>query len=438
VPAQAATTPGLSAAPDVVVGEADASVTLPVTLSAASTSTVTVNYTTANGSGTGDTFCGRSTDVFQGQSGTLTFAPGKTTQNVTVSLLNCHASLSYGFYTFYLNLSTASGATIQRASTQVDVTGDAAASSTPGLFVKGATVDASAGSVQVPVLLGGPSGAAQGVPVTVNYATANGSAKAGTDYTATSGTLTFPPGETTQNITVPILDPAASEPTRNFSVTLSSPSNATIATGTGTVTIGASGATAVSNPLISAPIDMVVGQADGYVALPVTLNAPGIGTASVNYTTANGSGTGDTFCGRSTDVAQGESGTLTFTPGVTTQVVRVPLLDCGTTQPLTFLLNLSGAIGATISDASTTITVADFPTITSFTPASGPVGTVVTIKGTNLGDVVSVTFNGTPATVKKDAANKVKVVVPTGATKGPITVKTVDGSVTSIGKFKVT
>ncbi len=441
--ATAVSNPLISAPANVVVGQADGYIELPVTLNAPSNSTspVTVNYATSNGSASNDTSCGRSTDAYQLESGTLTFTPGVTTQVVRVPLLNCDASLSSGFYTFYLNLSTPStGATIVRAATQIDVTGDTAASSTPGLFVKNAVVDATVGSIQVPVLLGGPSGAAQGVPVTVNYATANGSAKSGTDYTATSGTLTFPAGETAQNITVPILDPSGSEPTRSFSVTLSSPSNATIATGTGTVTIGASGATAVSNPLISAPANVVVGQADGYIELPVTLNAPSNSTSpvTVNYATSNGSASNDTSCGRSTDAYQLESGTLTFTPGVTTQVVRVPLLNCDTTQALTFTLNLSGAVGGTISNATTTITVANFPTITSFSPTSGAPGTKVTIKGTNLGDVVSVSFNGTAATVKKDTASKVKVVVPAGAKTGKITITTIDGSVTSTTKFKVT
>ena len=250
--------------------------------------------------------------------------------------------------------------------------------------------------------------------------------------------MTFPAGETAQNITVPILDPSGSEPTRNFSVTLSSPTNATIATGSATVTIGASGATPVSIPQIAAPANTVVGQADGYVDLPVTLSAPGINTATVNYTTASGSGGSETYCAYSNSIYQGESGALTFAPGVTTKDVRVPLLDCGVNEPLTFTLNLSGAVGGTITDASTTITVAEFPTITTFSPTSGPAGTTVTIKGSNLGDVVSVSFNGTPATVKKDGANKIKAVVPVGATKGPITVKTIQGSVTSTAKFKVT
>ena len=113
-----------------------------------------------------------------------------TTEVVRVPLLNCAISAQLGFYTFYLNLSGPSGATLVDSSTQIDVTGNASATtSTSGLFVKNAVVDASAGTVEVPVLLGGPSGSAQGLPVTVNYTTANGSAKAGTDYQTASGTL---------------------------------------------------------------------------------------------------------------------------------------------------------------------------------------------------------------------------------------------------------
>ena len=344
-------TPSISAPPDVVVGEADGTVTLPVTLNQTSTSPVTVNYATASGSGGSETYCAYSNSVYEGTSGTLTFAPGTTTQNVTVNLLNCHASLSTGFYTFYLGLSSASGGTISRTTTQVDVTGDTPASSTPGLSIKNAVVDATAGTVKVPVVLGGPSGAAEGVSVTVAYATHDGSAKAGTDYTNTSGTLTFVPGETAQNITVPIIDPSGSEPTRNFSVSLSSPTNATIAVSTGTVTIGASGATPVTVPQIAAPADTVLGESDGYVDLPVTLSAPGINTVTVNYATGSGSGESETYCAYSNSVYQGESGTLTFAPGVTTQDVRVPLLNCNASQSTgfyTFYLGLSAASGGTI------------------------------------------------------------------------------------------
>lgn len=76
-------------------------------------------------------------------------------------LLNCEVSLSLGFLNFYLMLSSNSAnSSIVRAVTQVAITGDQAAAATPGLSVRDAIADAHAGSVQVPVVLGGPSGLA--------------------------------------------------------------------------------------------------------------------------------------------------------------------------------------------------------------------------------------------------------------------------------------
>ena len=73
--------------------------------------------------------------------------------------------------------------------------------------------------------------------VTVQYATANGSASSGSDYTATSGTLTFAPGETQKTVTVDILGDVDGEANETFTVTLSSPTNAALGTSEGTGTI---------------------------------------------------------------------------------------------------------------------------------------------------------------------------------------------------------
>ena len=70
------------------------------------------------------------------------------------------------------------------------------------------------------------------------------------------------------------------------------------------------------------------------------------------------------------------------------------------------------------------------PTITRISPASGPVGTVVTIKGTDLVGAIMIKFNNATTTkIIKDTATKIKVKVPTGAKTGKITVITADGSV---------
>ena len=319
---------------------------------------MTVQYFTGNGTTSSRTACSGTAYGFVGQSGTLAFQPGVTTQTIRVPLLNCGVSLTSGFQEFTLNLyGNSADSTIVRAQTQIDITGDAAAASTPGLYVRSAVVDNSAGTISVPVLLGGPSGAASGSPVSVPYSTHNGSAVAGTDYASTSGTLVFPAGETAENITVPILHRSGPAQARSFSVTLGTPTHATVAAGTGVVTIGASGATPVTAPGILAPPDVVVGAADGSVNLNVTLTAPGVNPVTVEYTTSYGTTSPDTACYGTGYGYVGQAGTLTFEPGVTTQTIRVPLLNCGQTVNGTFYLNLYGnSPDSTIARAQTTIT----------------------------------------------------------------------------------
>jgi len=83
---------------------------------------------------------------------------------------------------------------------------------------------------------------AAATPVTVDYATADGTATAGVDYVATGGTLTFAPGEMSKIVGVTILGDNAVEPDETFTVTLSAPQGANLggggagATGTGTIT----------------------------------------------------------------------------------------------------------------------------------------------------------------------------------------------------------
>jgi subtilisin-like proprotein convertase family protein len=79
--------------------------------------------------------------------------------------------------------------------------------------------------------------AASATPVTVNYATANGTALAGSDYEASSGTLTFAPGQTTRTILVRTLDGTIAEPNETFTVNLSNAVGTTIADGQGVATI---------------------------------------------------------------------------------------------------------------------------------------------------------------------------------------------------------
>ncbi len=78
------------------------------------------------------------------------------------------------------------------------------------------------------------------------------------------------------------------------------------------------------------------------------------------------------------------------------------------------------------------------PTISSFSPTTGAVGTKVIIMGTNLAGATKVKFNGVAATVTKDTATEIKTKVPAGATTGKIKVTTPGGTVKSTTDFTVT
>ncbi|MBD1211468.1 MAG: peptidylprolyl isomerase [Dolichospermum circinale Clear-D4] len=72
--------------------------------------------------------------------------------------------------------------------------------------------------------------------ITVNYATANGTATAGLDYTSRTGTLTFNSGVTSQSINIPILNDSINEVNETFTLTLTSPTNANLGTQTSVTT----------------------------------------------------------------------------------------------------------------------------------------------------------------------------------------------------------
>ena len=75
------------------------------------------------------------------------------------------------------------------------------------------------------------------LPVTVSYATADGTGKAGTDYQSANGTLTFNPGESTKSITVLVTGNTIKQLNRTFLVNLSSAVRATVGKGQGIGTI---------------------------------------------------------------------------------------------------------------------------------------------------------------------------------------------------------
>jgi uncharacterized repeat protein (TIGR03803 family) len=100
---------------------------------------------------------------------------------------------------------------------------------------------------------------------------------------------------------------------------------------------------------------------------------------------------------------------------------------------------LTGVV--TVTTGTTTLTSAQtfkvLPTIASFSPTSGPVGTSVSINGTGLTQATRVAFNGTSASFTVNSDILITATVPTGATTGKIAVTTKGGSATSATGFTV-
>jgi hypothetical protein len=326
---------------DVSVTEGDAgtvNATFTVTLSAPSGQTITVDYATNDGTATapGDYAAITTTP--------LTFLPGETTKPVAV-VVNGDVTNETD-ETFTVDLSNAANATIADAQGVGTILND---DPVPTLSVDDVAVGEAAGTAAFTVTLSAPSGQT----VTVDYATADGTANAPGDYTAIPATtLTFLPGETGKPVSVTIVDDLLDEADETFTVDLSNASNATIATGTGTGT----GTITDDDAAPSLSVDDVsVTEGDAgtvNATFTVTLSAPSGQTVTVDHATANG-----------TAVAPGDytaiaTTPLTFLPGETTKpVVVVVNGDVTSEADETFTLNLTNAVNATIATGTGTGTI---------------------------------------------------------------------------------
>jgi hypothetical protein len=304
--------------------------TFTVTLQPASTGTVTVSYATANGTAVAPS------DYTAVPATVLTFSPGQVSKTVTVNVIG-NTTVEPN-ETFVVNLSAPTGATISdgqgvgmilnddgpvlRITDRVQAEGNAG---TTAFTFTVRLLPASAGTV------------------TVNYATANGTATAGSDYTAIPATrLTFAPGQTSKPVTVNVTGNTVIEPNEAFTVNLSSAVGATLLDRQGIGTILND-----DGPVLRIT-DRV--QAEGNVGttaftFTVTLLPASAGTVTVNYATANGTATAGS------DYTAIPATRLTFAPGQTSKPVTVNVTGNTVVEPNeAFTVNLSSAVGATLLD----------------------------------------------------------------------------------------
>jgi hypothetical protein len=333
---------------DVRIVEGDAGTSLAiftVKRLGAANQAATVKFATADGTATAD---GDDPD-YVAKSGTLSFTAGQTSATIAVEV---RGDLRGEFdEQFFLNLSEATNATI--ADTQGEAT--IVDNDSPGLQIDDVGVFESNDGTRVAkftVTLA----AASDREVKVNFGTANDTATAGTDYSATSGVLTFAPGVVSQTIDVPIIGDGIDELDERFFVNLSGATNATISDGQGTGTIRNDDLTVSIGDVTLAEGN--AGTSDA--VFTISLSSASTHPVTVTFSTRDGSAT----------VADGDytaaNGTITFAPGVTSQTIRVPVTGDNKAEGAeTFSVVLDTITNAQIGKGTGVATIAndDTPTL---------------------------------------------------------------------------
>jgi urease beta subunit len=370
-----------------------------VSLSKPSAQTVTVRYRTVNG-----TASATSDYVAVGLT-ILSFLPGQTSLKVGTGV-NADA-LDEDDETFLVRLSAPTNATIADGEGVGTILDD---DPPPAISINDASL--SEGSTSRTLTFTASLSAASGRTVQVSYATVDGPEAGGAaapgDYTATSGTVVFNPGQTTRPIRISIAGDTVVEPDEVFYVDLTSPLDAEIADGRGVGTIVNNDRPGVS---VTGPAPAPEGDsgAGNAAAFTVALDAAPSMTATVNYTTVNGTARADL------DFVAG-SGTLTFSPsGPLSQTVTVTILGDGIDEAdEAFLLRLRQPTGLIIATADATGTILD---------DDPPPGVSISDAGVVEGN-----------TGTRNVILKVSLSAPSGNT---ITVayRTVDGTATAPGDF---
>ncbi|HWS27315.1 MAG TPA: Calx-beta domain-containing protein [Xanthomonadales bacterium] len=294
---------------------------------------VQVNYATADASAT------VADNDYQAANGTLTFAGSTTTQSFNVNVVgDLEVEPDQSFAVALSGLNAPAGVTLGTATASSTIVNDDATS----FSIAGASVTEGTGAnatLNFVVSLSAPAKD----PVSVQYATVNGSAVAPADYTAASGTLTFSGGQTTQTIAITVIGDNLVEADESLQVQLSNPTGGTL------VTASATGTLVNDDNAVLAITDVTQPEGNGNGSTPfvftISASNPSHLPITVNYQTSEGSAV------TPSDFASG-SGSVTIPALATSVSVTVNVVADNVLEPTeTFTVTLSGAQGATIGDA---------------------------------------------------------------------------------------
>ncbi|MBK6471265.1 MAG: hypothetical protein IPF94_11190 [Betaproteobacteria bacterium] len=312
--------------------ESDAYAHWVVQLDAPSLNAVTVGYQFLNGSA----IANNAAD-FQGQSGTLVFAPGETTKTLTALITD--NTTAEATEAFWLDLFSPVNAVVPQRYTLARIFDDDGTTGTPAIAVRDIVLDEATGRAAFQISLSRPSTS----DVAVDYATADDTAVAGQDYRAASGVLKFAPGEMVKTVFVDITDDSLAEGAEFFKLVLANPVAATLAHGPATAEIAHNDAPPTGAPQVLARA-LAAGEGDAYASFVIQLSAPSQNAVTVSYQFVNGSA----IANNAADF-QAQSQTLSFAPGETTKTVTVLLTD-NTAEEATevFWLDLFSPVNAAV------------------------------------------------------------------------------------------
>ena len=313
-----------------------------VSLTMASDNIVTVDYATAlDGTATSGV-------DFAAASGTLTFPAGVITQSFPVNILGDTANEVTE--EFYVDLSNPTNATIGDSFGDGYILNDDAGN-VPVVGISYVIVEEGNGAT-VPAVFTVNLSQPSAQTVTVNYATVGQTATSGIDFQSASGTLTFPAGSTTQQISVNVFDDFINENVEKFHVNLSSPVGAVLgaAHGDGNI-VGCDSSVDITIDDVS----ITEGNSGtSQAAFTVSLTEPANQIVTVDYATAlDGSAiSGVDYVAK--------SGTVTFPIGSTAQQILIDIIgDTNNESTENFYVDLSNAINAAIADTFGEATILD-------------------------------------------------------------------------------
>lgn len=352
------------------------SIVFTVKLSEAAGNTVTVDVHTSSVTATS------SLDFFAVPSTTLTFAPGETEKTVTVQLVGDETDEPDESFTLQLTNATG-GATIPPPAFGTGTIIDDDPPPTVSIADASVTEQSNATSLMAFKI---SLSRASAKTVTVKWATADGTATAPADYTQTNNQITFSPGTVSQNITVQIVGDTVDETDETFTVTLSDPTNATIAAGTATGTIRDDDGPSIT--ITGATVTEGASGTSTVARLTVALGAVSPQDVSVAYATANGSATAPEDY---TAIPAGQRLTIPAGQLVGTIDVLVHGDDVDEADE-NLSVNLTSPQGGNITAATGTVTITDddpTPSVVAFD--------TTLLEGTGIANAATVTVGLTTA-----------------------------------------